>query len=210
MLLRCLCITRHETTGHPLLGTLFLGHSMIATVLPANGCSQATGSPPSDDAEMDKAMRWAIASALTIDGPVMTVLHLASKTNSAYTKWSGHPLVHVLMKCLPRGGAPRIPADFWVEHEEANNAQGKGLSSGLLVILIANRQGAEEVMSRARMEELQQAAHLDLALVDYCQPAIEDFPQGAARAPFSQAHTTLQTSQDIPELQKTICFSNLS
>ena len=44
--------------------------------------------------------------------------------NSAYTKWLGlrelgHPLVHVLMKCLSRGGAPRIPADFWVEHKKA-------------------------------------------------------------------------------------------
>ena len=37
-----------------------------------NGCSQA--SPPSDNAEMDKSMRWAIASALTIEGPVMTAL----------------------------------------------------------------------------------------------------------------------------------------
>ena len=57
------------------------------------------------------------------------------------------------MKCLPRGGAPRIPADFWVEHQEAYNVRGKGLSSGLLVILIANRQGAEVFMSRARMED---------------------------------------------------------
>ena len=82
------------------------------------------------------------------------------------------------MECLPQGGAPRIPADVWVEHEEAYNARGKGLSSDLLVILIANRQMAEEFMSQARMEELQQAAHLDSALMEYCHPAIEDFPQG--------------------------------
>ena len=71
-----------------------------------------------------------------------------------------------------------------MEHEEAYNARGKGLSSGLLVTLIGNRQGAEDFMSRARMEELQQAAHLDPALVDYCQPAIEDFPQGGLPGTF--------------------------
>ena len=56
-------------------------------------------------------------------------------------------MVHVLMKCLSRSGAPRIPAVLWVEHEEAYNARGKGLSSGLLAILIAIRKGAEEFMS---------------------------------------------------------------
>ena len=44
--------------------------------------------------------------------------------------------------------------------------------SGLLVILIANRQGAEDFMSRACKKELQQAAY-----VDYCQPAIEHIPE---------------------------------
>ena len=123
--------------------------------------------------------------------------------------------MHVLLKCLARGGAPRIPADFWVEHKKAYNARGKGLSSGLLVILLANRQRAEELMSQARMEELQQATvgHLDLALMDYRQPAIEDvcgaLHSASGKAPFSQAHTTLQTSQDIPEWLDTICFSNL-
>ena len=40
------------------------------------------------------------------------------KRNSAYSKWLGHPPVHVSMKCLPQRGAPRIPADFWMEREE--------------------------------------------------------------------------------------------
>ena len=94
---------------------------------------------------------------------------------------------------------PRIPADFWVEHKEAY--RGKGLSSGLLVILVSNRQGPEE---------LQQPAHMDPALVDYCQPAIEDFLQGGLPGHLSARHTgRFRHSQDIPELQKTICFCNL-
>ena len=112
----------HNTRNYwsPFAGDSVFGAQHDCYSVAWNGCSQA--SPPADDAEMDKAMKWAIASALTIDGPVMTVLHLASKTNLAYIKWLGHPLVHVLMKCLPRGRATRIPADFWVEHEEAYNA----------------------------------------------------------------------------------------
>ena len=65
-----------------------------------------------------------------------------------------------------------------------------GLSSGPLGILIANRQGAEDFMSRARMEELQQAAHLDSALVDYCHPAVRGFPQGGLPGHLSARHTT--------------------
>ncbi len=38
------------------------------------GCSQAN--PPSADEEMDKAVRWAMASALSTDQPVLTVILL--------------------------------------------------------------------------------------------------------------------------------------
>ena len=39
------------------------------------------------------------------------------------------------------------------------------------------------------MEELQQAVHLDSTLVDYCQPAIEDFPQGGLPGHLSARQT---------------------
>ena len=100
-----------QTYWSPFAGDSVFGAQHDCYGVAWNDCSQA--SPPSDDAEMDKAMRWAIASALTIDGPVMTVLHLASKPKLGLHQMVWHPLVHVLMKCLPRGGAPRIPADFW-------------------------------------------------------------------------------------------------
>ena len=82
--------------------------------------------------------------------------------------------------------------DSWVEHEEAYNARGKGLSSGLLVILVANRQGAENFMSQVlqvRMAELQQAAQLESSLMDYCQPAPEGFLQGGLPGHLPARHT---------------------
>ena len=72
---------------------------------------------------MDTTIRWAMASALTTQAPVMTVVYVASKPDSAYTKWLGHPLVHFLLKikarCNSQWQAAKIPADFWLEDEEA-------------------------------------------------------------------------------------------
>ena len=79
-----------------------------------HGCSQAN--PVSDDSTMDMTVRWAMASALTTQNPVMTLVHVAWRTGPAYTKWLGHPLVHVLLRvkacCNPRGHATKVPTDF--------------------------------------------------------------------------------------------------
>ncbi len=58
------------------------------------GCSQAN--PPSADEEMDEAVRWAKASVLSTDQPVLTIMSLAYKSSSAFTKWLGHLLVQIL------------------------------------------------------------------------------------------------------------------
>ena len=63
----------HHST--PTYGSPFAGDSVFGAQhdcysvndVAWNGCSQA--SPPTDDVEMNKAMRWAIASPLTIDDP---------------------------------------------------------------------------------------------------------------------------------------------
>ena len=108
-----------------------------------DGCSQA--SPPFTDEEMDKAVRWAMASALTASLPVLTFMPLSGKRKAAYTKWLGHPLVHVLLRCSVTGtgeSALRTPADFWLEDETAYQARNKGIGGDMLVIAIANQQGS--------------------------------------------------------------------
>ena len=78
------------------------------------GCSQAD--PVSDDGTMDMTVRWAMALPSTTQAPVMTLVHVAWRAGSAYTKWLGHPLVHVLLRvkacCNPRGHATKVPTDF--------------------------------------------------------------------------------------------------
>lgn len=70
------------------------------------------------------------------------------KPDSAYTKWLGHPLVHVLLKIKacrnPQWQATKVLADFWLEDEEAYKARNRGISGGMMVRLVANRQGVEE------------------------------------------------------------------
>ena len=67
----------------------------------------------------------------------MTLVHVAWMAGSAYTEWLGHPLVHVLLRvkacCNPRWQATKVPADFWLEDEEAYKACNKAITAGALV-----------------------------------------------------------------------------
>ena len=88
-----------------------------------------------------------MASALSTDQPLLTVISLAYKSSSAFTKWLGHPLVHILLKCKrPRSNNNTlcIPADFWLEDETVYKAPNKDVTQAMLVVLVANRQGASE------------------------------------------------------------------
>ena len=96
---------------------------------------------------MDMTVRGAMASVRTTQSPVMTLMHIAWRTGSAYIKWLGHPLVHVLLNVKarrnPRWHATKVPADFWLEYEEAHTARNKAITAGALMLLIAKSQGAE-------------------------------------------------------------------
>ena len=126
---------------------------------------------------MDKTIRWAMASALTTQAPVMTVVHVASKPDSAYTKWLGHPLVHVLLKIKarrnPQWQAVKVPADFWLEDEEAYKARNRGISGGMMVLLVANRQGVEEYLNPSHTACLARGVS-DLGGMEFCDPHIHD------------------------------------
>ena len=95
----------HECDGRYLLPMLPLGQNPTATALHSMA---APKHPVSDDGIMDTTVRWVMASALTTLAPVMTLVHVAWSTGSAYTKWLYHPLVYVF-NVLLRVKARRDP-----------------------------------------------------------------------------------------------------
>ena len=54
-------------------------------------------SPEEDDKDMDKAVRWAIASAQILQQPSLTAFILPAKPSTAYRRWLDHPLLHSLL-----------------------------------------------------------------------------------------------------------------
>ena len=106
--------TRKYWTRAPFAADAAFGAEHDCYSIAWHGCSQAN--PVSDDGIMDTTVRWAMASALTTQASVMTLVHVAWRAGSAYTKWLGHPLVHVLLRvkacCNPRGHATKVPTDF--------------------------------------------------------------------------------------------------
>ena len=144
-----------------------------------HGCSQAN--PISDDGTMDTTVRWAMASALTTQSPVMTLVHVAWRAGSAYTKWLGHPLVHVLLRVKarrnPQWHATKVPADFWLEDEEAYKARNKAITAGALVLMIANSQGAEKLLCPMLTHCLEREVH-HMGGVEYQDPHAHEIPLG--------------------------------
>ena len=47
---------------------------------------------------MNKAVKWAIASAMASDSPSLTALVLPWWEDAAYFKWMIHPLVYTLVR----------------------------------------------------------------------------------------------------------------
>ena len=144
------------------------------------GCSQAN--PPSADEEMDKAVRWAMASALSTDQPVLTVMSLAYKGSSAFTKWLGHPLVHLLLKCKPPASGNDtlcIPADIWLEDQSVYKVRNKDVAQAMLVVLVAKRQGASEYCNSESLDALQ-ASLANLEGIELARPMEGSFSEGGA------------------------------
>ena len=74
-----------------------------------------------------------------------------------------------------------MPADFWLEDEGAYTARNKAISGGVLVLLIANTQGAERFLSPLRMDCLRTEVS-QLGGIEYHDPQAHDFPLGGMSA----------------------------
>ena len=117
--------------------------------------------------------------ALTTQAPVMTLVHVAWRAGSAYTKWLGHPLVHVLLRVKARRNlrwhATKVPANFWLEDEEAYKARNKAITARALVLMIANSQAAEKFLCPTRTHCLEREVR-HMGGVEYRDPHAYDFP----------------------------------
>ena len=165
--------------GHPLLSMLPLEQSMTAGALHGKAAPKPV--------HLQRKMLWTQPSdgqwplQATTQAPVMTVVHVSSKLDSAYTKWLGHRLVHVLLRIKagrnPQWQAAEVPADFWLEDEEAYKVRNRGISGGMLMLLIANRQGVQEYLNPSQTGHLAGGVS-HLGGVEFCDPHVHDFPVG--------------------------------
>ena len=134
---------------------------------------------------METTVRWAMASALNTQAPMMTLVHVAWRAGSACTKWLGHPLVHVLLRIKthrnPRWHATKVPAEFGLEDDEACKARNKAITAGALVLMIANSQGAEKFLCPTRTFCLEWELR-QMGCVEYQDPHAHDFPLGGMSA----------------------------
>ncbi len=166
-------ITRHYWT--PFAADSAFGAETACYNTAWKGCSQAYE-------EMDKAVRWAMASALITAQPVLTVMSLAYKSSSAFTKWLGHPLVRILLKCKrpARGnGTLCTPADFWLKDKSVYKIRNKDVTEAMMMLLVANRQGASGYCNAESLDALQ-ASVANLEGIEIARPIEGSFPEGGA------------------------------
>ena len=57
-----------------------------------------------------------------------------------------HVLLRVKARRNPRWHATKVPADVWLEDEEAYETRNKAIAAGSLVLMIANSQEAEKFL----------------------------------------------------------------
>ena len=93
------------------------------------------------------------------------------------------------------------PADFWLEDETVYEARNKGIGAAILVILVANRQGAIE-HCKAEALEAMQASFAHLEGVEVTRPDVESFPEGGAPMQFNARHEAPQNPTPQIRLQR--------
>jgi len=91
---------------------------------------------------MDKAVRWAIASAEHTSVPTITIIIMPEETSSHYTVFLDHPLVHQM--CTLVSPQVRTP-DFWKQGDEGPG--WKQAKCSYTVLAICNQQGTQSLQA---------------------------------------------------------------
>ena len=120
--------------------------------------------PPDNDKAMDKALRWAIASATTLLEASLSVIVLPLAHLTAYQRWLAHPLVFNLLM-VPGTAVPATAATAWRR------------SADDLVLVVANT-AAQGRIEHDRLHACMSAACADLglecpSLAALCTPGLQ-------------------------------------
>ena len=118
------------------------------------GASQAH--PIATSEEMEKAMRWAIASATHTVTPTLTALILPNLPRSAYAKWLLQPCVHTFLK-LGKSDWGHTRHDAYKGHLVDDRCASKYDN---ILVIIANQQGISRYMRvKPLMDSITLALH---------------------------------------------------
>ena len=103
--------------------------------------------PPHDDKEMEKAVRWAIASATQAEMPehtstTCTIFTLPENKHSAYTKLLTHPLVTII-DTIPASHHKYAGKDAWMGDKHHTN---KAKQTPLIIFAVANTAGYQHLL----------------------------------------------------------------
>jgi len=120
--------------------------------------------PPFLPDNMDASVRWAIASVADVTYPTLALFFLPRWRKSLYTRWLGHPSVHVIAE-LPAKTLRFTPVRYLtppVPHLPAtlNGTinQGVDLDCGVTVFMVANEKGLLEFYRHDAMQSALDAA----------------------------------------------------
>lgn len=107
--------------------------------------------PNYESTEMDKAIRWAIASTLATESPVVACLNLPHWRTTAYCKWLTHPNVHFVT---------RIPKEEYI-CPAYGHWQGREVTTytpkwDINIIVVANNAGLRTIHKEALCAGLKQ------------------------------------------------------
>ena len=121
------------------------------------GASQCN--PEYESAEMDKAVRWALASAVHTQVAALTAFVLPYWPSTAYHRWLRHPFVHIMAKVRRSEFRFKKP-DHW---------QGGGLYGGnpywdVLFLVVANAAGISEYVRADELHAGFAAASLEVGM----------------------------------------------
>ena len=100
----------------------------------------------------------------------------------------------------PRWHATKVPADFWLEDEEAYKARNKAITAGALVLMIANGQGAEKFLCPPRTHGLERELR-HMGGVAYQDPHAHDFSLGGHVGQYARFTSRFRLPKVFPDNQ---------
>ena len=103
---------------------------------------------------MNKAVKWAIDSAMKLDCPSLTAFVLPQWEDHAYYKWMSHPLVYPLLM-VPASQFKFKKPDFW---RSADTEYAKSPRWNVNIFIVANAAGLHYIDPDLLVTKLREAS----------------------------------------------------